>query len=240
MQKIALLTMCLLSLSLNASGLPYLEDSADESASMHNAFQDCDSDHSNSTEGNYLTESDYLNFSLPKKQTYSDCDLSEQGWSHSLELEESDQEDNDDYYFEEFSPQTRDALEKFCQIWDRENICKKDTKFQNQSSRTQRNEATIKHEKRKPSVCRTINPFKVTTPDLLGKHQLGKKTDSHHAPVYCKKNGPIIFHGEASKREAAFERGQMHSAKKQLSMMQQHHQRAVLTVACLMVGNQPK
>ena len=221
MKKISLLSICLLSLSLHASNRPSLGDSADESASTPDSFQDCTSNHSDLMESDYFTESDYLNFSYPEKQTYSDCELSEQGWSPSLELEENDSNDSDDYNpydFEEFSPQTRAALEKFCQRRDREDIGKKDTKFQNQSSRNQRDEATIKHEKRKHSARRIINPFEVTTPELLGKHQLGKKTDSRRVPIYGKKDTPkSTFHSEPSKREAAFERGQMRQAQQHAS-----------------------
>ena len=158
--------------------------------------------------------------SVSTENTSDGDNTSERRWSPSLELEEN--EDSDDkgydlYDFEEFSPQTRTTLEKFWQRLDREDSGKKNTKFQSQSSRNQRDEATIKHEKRKPSAQRTINPFEVTTPDLLGKHQLGKKTNSHLVPVHGKKEAKGAFHSESSKREAAFERGQISSAGRKFS-----------------------
>lgn len=65
------------------------------------------------------------------------------------------------------------------------------------------------HERRKRTEHRKINPFEVTTPDLLGHHQLDKKTNFHPVPVHGKKDTKSAFHGEASKRESAFEKGQI-------------------------------
>ncbi len=164
-------------------------------------------------------------YTLPYSPLYSGDELPKKGWSPSLEQEAQiikNKEDYDSSYLEKFSPQAHTALEAFYKKHDIQIKGKKATKFQTPSKRSQRDEPALKHEPRVNPSKRTIDPFGVITPDLLGNQQLGKKTDSRLTSVRGKSNIPERnFHGEAGKRQAAFERSQARLAQPATLTVQQ-------------------
>lgn len=122
-------------------------------------------------------------------------------------LNASSESETEDYdYTGDFSPQVLSALEKAYESHDRYLLKRERVQSARHISQQMQAAQPQQHLPRKKGTRRTINPFDVTTPDLLGAQPLGKQRVSAPRAQSNVRTGHIR-HSEAKNQAAAATHG---------------------------------